>query len=1072
MPEISRKYITKLENSFLGFWVKQYKVSFLLIFLLVLMWASSLYSIQKDASPEIELWYIQITTPYIWVNPTDIDSLITEKIEREIKDIDWIKKMTSSSVLWNSSITLELEVDAVSSEVLDDVKDELDKISLPSEAEDTIVTTLDSEDNTIFQVALYWPEENYSHDYLLSLATKLKNNLESWGDVNKVVISWDEDFEIKVLVNKEKSELLWLTPSFIASKIREYNSNTPIWNYSIKNLNYDFRFDWEMKDIEGFKKIPLSTSNGSVIYLWDISEIIKDFKNDDVVKFWTKDFSWDNALILSLEKKPNWSIFSSSTKAKEILEEELKKPEYNWVQYQIINDSSVILTDDYVSLATNLLTTILCVFLTILICIWFKEWLISLLIIPLSYCITFIVLQQMDFALNFLTNFSLILSLWVAIDTTIVVIEWANKKVAMGYTPKHAALISTREYSSSIISWTMTTLAAFLPLIFLPGVIWKYLAYIPVTIFVTLLASLFLSLTITSPIFMKLIKNKKTYSVNPAEEEIMNVENKSVLALDRAWKTENKTWIHSIRDVVFWKISNSYEKILSKVVKTTFRRLAIIFTPILVLIWTFGFGLWFTLYPAWDTPQLEVTIEAKEWSRKEVLIPYISDITTIISSIPEVKNFYINISWNILKAKVELYTEDYRETNWMRDSFKVETELSNKVNVFKQDWLKVESSSADTGPPTWAAVWIKLISDSNKNLDSLISVSKDFESYLRTIDWTKNVKTSSSSTPWQFVFQFDNNKLWALWISPNEIQNEVFSRVNWSNAGSFKWQYDDYDIVVKIKDYDEFVSPSDIQNFTVNTSVWDVKVWEVANNSFSNTISNIDRENTKILINVSSDLEDWFVWTDIQPKLLKFAEEYKYPEGISFIAWWENEENQDLIVSTMQSFVISLMLIFGILVLQFNSYSKPAIILYTVVLALIWVNIWLKLTWNPYSMSFWIWFIALTWIVINNAIIFIDKISSNLEDWLRTKESLLEAWKSRLVPMIVTTMTTILWITPLWFEDPFWAWLAFTMVFWLIAGTVLTLFVTPALYYQLFTSKEEKREDLLKDRKIIMNKEV
>jgi multidrug efflux pump subunit AcrB len=154
------------------------------------------------------------------------------------------------------------------------------------------------------------------------------------------------------------------------------------------------------------------------------------------------------------------------------------------------------------------------------------------------------------------------------------------------------------------------------------------------------------------------------------------------------------------------------------------------------------------------------------------------------------------------------------------------------------------------------------------------------------------------------------------------------------------------------------------------------------------------------------------------------------------------------------SFFVAIFIIFTILVLQFNSYWQPLIVLYSVVMALIWVNIWLFATGNPYSLSFWIWFISLVWIVVNNAIIYIDKINSNLEEWMDSMNAVLNAWKARFIPMLVTTITTVLWILPLAFQDKFWAWLSYTIVFGLIAGTTMTLFVVPALYYECYLNKK------------------
>jgi multidrug efflux pump subunit AcrB len=188
-----------------------------------------------------------------------------------------------------------------------------------------------------------------------------------------------------------------------------------------------------------------------------------------------------------------------------------------------------------------------------------------------------------------------------------------------------------------------------------------------------------------------------------------------------------------------------------------------------------------------------------------------------------------------------------------------------------------------------------------------------------------------------------------------------------------------------------------------------MKVSDVANSEFERSIANIDRENQKIIITVWADLEEWINTSEVQPKLTQFAEQYKYPAGTSFGAGWENEENAELVISMVTSFFVAIFIIFTILVLQFNSYGQPLIVLYSVIMALIWVNIWLFSTWNPYSLAFWIWFISLVWIVVNNAIIYIDKINSNLAEWMETMESVLNAWKSRFIPMLVTTITTVLW---------------------------------------------------------------
>jgi HAE1 family hydrophobic/amphiphilic exporter-1 len=145
---------------------------------------------------------------------------------------------------------------------------------------------------------------------------------------------------------------------------------------------------------------------------------------------------------------------------------------------------------------------------------------------------------------------------------------------------------------------------------------------------------------------------------------------------------------------------------------------------------------------------------------------------------------------------------------------------------------------------------------------------------------------------------------------------------------------------------------------------------------------------------------------------------------------------------------------FVILLLMFDSFTKPAIILYTIILAFLGVNIWLRATWNPYSMPFMIWFISLAWIVVNDAIIFLDRIRENVSHDVDEFVAIVEAGKSRLQPILLTTITTVFWILPLALQDEFRAWLGYTIVFWLTAGSFMTLFVVPSLYYELIVIKK------------------
>ena len=1051
-----------LEQWFYGFWVRKFKVSILITLLIIIYWFFSLWQIPKESAPDIKFGIIWINTIYTWVDPYSIDDLITSKIEKEIKDLEWIKKISSSSNLGFSSIIVELNTWVNTRNLLTDIKDKVDKVSLPKEAEKPNVFELSSENELLFSMYLYAKDKNITFENLYDKAVKLKNDFEWKAWITKIDILPSPDYEILVLIDKVKLENLWLTLSQISNIIKNYNKNTPIWNYIVWDKKYDFRFEWEYKTMEELKKIPIISTSGNVVFLENIATIKKDYKSKNQInKIWFYNEFWYNYIQLTINKKPKVSIFKTSKDVKTLIENRFKEPDLVWYGYEYVQDLASLIINDYKDLAKSWIKTLVLVFLMLFIFLWLKEALVATILIPLAFLVTFIVLNISWMSLNFLTNFSLLLTLWIALDTIIVIVEWSSEKLKVWYTPKTAVLLTVKEFKAPLIAGNLTTLVVFLPMMMLPGVMWKFLSYIPITVFVTLLAWLVLALTINSALFLVFNKNKKYYIASESEDNIKTKEEIELLKEERVGKIEKKASNLWLRYRFFGFLDDIYYQSLKKNISSWFFRLVVIFTPFILLIFTFIFlspKIGFTLFPATDNPMINISIEWSVWNTTDVMKKYLIDINNSLIKIPEIKIFSISINWSKIIITVELFEKIYRDKKGLRNSFLVEEEISKNLKILQSKWLIVETKVQKWWPPSWSPVWIKLIASTNKDFDSLVSISKEFEKFLSSLEWTKNVKTSASDTPGQFVFRLNNDKLSWFSLTPWDILSEIYFLSSWIKASSIKWDFKDHDIVVRLSNFEnKNLSPSDIMNFYINTKVWKIKIANVASYEFLPAISTISRENWNIVISVESDLEEGYLPNQIQPKFLEFAWNYKFPKNISYSSGWEASENAELITSTIVSFFIAVFLIFWILVFQFNSYLQPAIILYSIILALLWVNIWLYITWNPYSMPFAIWFIALTWIVVNNAIILIDKINFNLSLWLNNIEAVAESGKSRLRPIILTTLTTIFGILPLALQDEFWAGLWFTIIFWLAFSTILTLYVIPSLYYSLFLKKKKKR---------------
>lgn len=1075
----------KLKPSFFSFWIENYKVSFLFLFLIVVAGILAMITIPKESSPDIKFGIISISVSYPWVNPQDIDSIITEKIEKEIQDIEGISKITSNSWVWFSSVTVELRNGVDTRDTLTDIKDKVDKLSFPTDANDPVVQEISTSNELLFQALIYGEQESYDNFRLTTLARQIENDLEGKSGIESIDIggawadafassSGDSEYEIKVLISKAKLESLDLSLASVSSLLRSFNKNTPIGNYTIWELEYDFRFDGEIPDVESLENLIVKWSGISSVRLRDIATIKKEYKEDQIKSLGFYQASGYNYITLSVNKKAGDNVFSVSKSAKLALEEYLSgNPAFQDLQIKYAQDLWENIVEDYKNLGTTAIQTFILVFLTIFVFVGLRESMIASILLPLAFFITFISLNVMGLSLNFLTNFSLVLTLGIAIDTIIVIIEGASERQKLWFSRKNAVILAVQDLKAPLISGTATTLVAFLPMIFLPGIIGKFLAYIPITVFATLLAALILSLTLASALFYKLASKKKVYHIEENYEKSLSDEERTFLLEERAWKKEVAASESNTREKYLEKLGELYYKLLSKFIHSRKTRLLAIATPFILLVLSFVFlspKIGFTLFPASDEGLININIEAKTGTDKEALRPYISQIEEVVSSFEEMKVYYLTLSGNSIGVNVELTDANIRQEAGLKDVFIVEEEILKWLEPLQSEWLKVEIATQANGPPTGSPVWVKLQATSANDVGTLKKVADDFKIFLQDIPGTKNVSTSSTDNPGQFVFRFDNNRLAFAGITPDDILWEIRVYFSGITAWSIKSAFEENDIILSIEEFEDIVTPEDIENLVVNTRVGDIRVGDYASFSFEPALSSINRLDGRINISVESELENGVLPTEVQPQLEEFAASYNYPENISFSAGGESSENSELIFATFQSFFISLFLIFTILVFQFNSYSQPLMILYSVVLALLWVNIGLFLTGNPYSMTFGIGFIALTGVVVNDAIILVDRINRNLdrlnnnfdrstltiEDYT---EALVAAGKSRLQPIIVTTITTVFGVLPLALEDPFWAGLGFTIIFGLAAGSFMTLFIVPALYYNIYL-KKKMREGL------------
>ncbi|NRH21231.1 efflux RND transporter permease subunit [Candidatus Gracilibacteria bacterium] len=1066
----------KLESGFLGFWVRKYRISYLIVLLVLMMGLLSVMSIPKESSPSIKLGMISITTVYLGTNPEDIDKLITDKVYKEIKDIKGVDKITSSSSLGISSIIITTKTSANVKDVMDDVRNAVNKITLPTDAKSPVITEIETNTKTAFSVLVYDPTNNSSRALLIDRAIKLQKVLKTVSGVESIDLSAggaggrsasiggggsnSTTYDVNIIIPEDKLSALGLTLSSIAGVIRSFNLDQPIGNFALGDKKYDYRIEGKNQKSLDFLDTPITIPGSAQIRLGDIARIERKYKSDAITEviIGSGGNIYSN-VGLTINKSDAGNLFTVSDAAKKEIESVfVKDPEFQNLKFLYISDLADTIRDDYVGLFHEAITTLILVFITMYIFVGFMDSLFATLTLPLAFLSTFILLYSFGYSLNFLTNFSLILSFGIAVDTIIVIVQAASAKVRIGYEPRSAIMLALREYAIPIIAGVSTTIVVFVPMMALPGILGKFLAYIPITIFGVLATGLVLAITVNSALYLLFVRKKTSYVDNVHALEYATDEEKELLSIEREGKIRINEGKAPFRTRMIHRFIEDYKVILTYFLKNTFLRRLSIIVPIILFVLGLVFiapNVGVEIFPSDDNNVMTYAIEGPVGTRTELMHDMIGELPIYFKGFPEIKQITLSTNGNIVNLTIELQKKALRKSLGQKDVFALEKIWNESLSHLEQKGLKITGGAVKGGPPGGKAVGLKIVSDSSENLPTLIKVAKEFKEYLKTVPGTKNVSVSSQDTPGQFVFRLNKDLLALYGIPASLIYQTISTNMNGITVGSIEDNGDDMNIILKSDRFIQEAKMEDILGISFAVGPTTYKVGNFIDTKVQNAIASVNRENGKVQITVEGDLNLGVDTLSTQASFQKYADAYNFPVGITYKVGGETDSNKELIIAMATAFILALMVIFAILTLMFDSFSQPFIIFYSVFMALPFVMLGLLITNNQFSMPFAIGFIAFTGIAINHGIILIDAININLAKKMEGFTALIEAGSSRLEPMTLTTIATAVGMIPVALKDRFWSGMGWTIIFGIMAASFLTLFVVKGIYYELYIAEHE-----------------
>lgn len=1125
-PVVSEKsadslYLDKLEfkpelnKMFLNFFVRNVRVVLMLIFLITGIGIYSFLHLPRESDPEVKIPFAVVSAVYPGASPADVEELVTKKLETEIAGIKGIKKITSNSSNSISAISIEFDAHLDSESVVRKLRDAVNTVKpdLPDEVDEPFVQEVSVKDQPIWSMGITGPYDGFA---LRKYAEEIQDELEKIPAVREVQLSGGDELEYEVAYDPEKLIAYNLAPDLINQQIRAANLGIPSGLFEGQKYTYAVRSDGRFFDTKSLGDLPiLSTPNGAIVQLKDIATVSeKAIKRTRYSRLSIRGEQPTNAVSIDLIKKSGGSIIDTVKTADEKVTELFHKYPAD-LKYDVTTDQAELIEKDFDRLSHDFLLTVFLVFGILFLTIGLKEALMAGLVIPLTFFATFFVMLGTGTSLNFLSIFSLLLSLGLIVDDAIVVVAATKQYLLTGkFTPEEAVLLVLNDFKIPLLTTTLTTIWAFLPLLVSTGIIGEYIKSIPITVSTMLATSTIIALVINHPLaaFLERIRLTRRWFylwmglfviillVGLASSNLILILvsiavivgsliayyrtfKKRMIAKERLSEQEYEhpelikeklvkqahqehsgflnRLIHGIFKLDF--VLPWYERVLRFMLKnrkTRFSTLGAVFILFCFAVGLFASGIVpLEFFPKTDEPQVYITVEGPVGLNIDETDKLVNRVENYLLGFKEVKNFS-----TLVGRKVSLgfggggATGSHVATITVSLVDKEERAIASYAlaDKFRSDLKNMEGAVINVaapsgGPPAGADIEMRILGDDLNTLDRL---SQQFKAKLEKVPGVVDISTSFKLASPEYSFDLDPVKMNLLGLNAAMVGSTL--RMAISGTEVTKVIKDGDEIKVQAR-FDEKKIPDldAIENLQlISQSGKPVFLKDVAVKSAKPSLETVTRIDQTRVVLLSGSVNGTTTAAEALKQFQDSIKDEKLPEGYSTDFGGQNEQNEESVASILNAMTLSFLLIIATMVIQFNSFRKALIVLVTIPLALIGVFFGLAVTQIPLSFPGLIGVLALFGIVVKNAIILIDKIDLNLHTGINFTESIVDAGKSRLEAIFITSFATIVGIIPITLSSELWKALGATIIAGLSLSSFFTLFIIPTLFQTMIGEKE------------------
>ncbi|WP_211093382.1 efflux RND transporter permease subunit [Flammeovirga agarivorans] len=992
-------------------------------------------TLSRDSMPPYTVRVASIVTSFPGASPNRVEDLVTDKIEKVVQELPELKEVTSDSRTGLSIINVELKME-VAPEDLQDVWDRLRrKLEMMNDLPGNVHPQLQDEGiGEVFGIVLGISSDGFSYAEVKEVADDLRNDLISLNDAAKVEINGLQEERVFIKFDNVKLKRYGLTSNGLQSIISATNILNSGGEINVDDTRIVLEPTGNFDELSDIRNMLISVgSKGNVIKLSDVAVIEKGYiyPESQIVKV-----SGKKGVSLHISLKEGSNILTLGNEVDHVIEE------YNEMLPIGLEVSRISSLDEYIEnkvsdFEVNLLQSIVIVLAVMIIFLGFRTGLVIASLIPIVTITTFMVMGLLDVGINQISLAALIMALGMMVDNAIVVAESIMVKMEEGIEVKKAAIDSVQELFNPLLISTLTTSAAFLSFYMAESVMGDIMGPIFVVITIALLSSWVISLSIISLLCVYFLKVKP---VNKVEKQ-------------------------KLLDKMIDALKNGYQKVILIALK--YKRTVVSGVAVLFVMSIFGFGLLDVLFfPKSDRNMITIDINLPQGTKIEKTQEVVSTMEEYFRS-----HLLVNddreegiVSWTSYigegPSAYDLgYSADEPNANYAHILVNTTHHLVNS-NLIEQidSYCFKEFPNADIKTVLLGAggggapIEVKV---SGKNPERLTEISNTIKERLTSISGTKNVKDNWGPKGLKFIVEIDQNKAQAAGITNQDIAISLQTILEGFKTGEYREDEKSIPIILQSKENSsQSLSTLKTTNVYSQNSGKSVPLSQVAKVIPHWQYTQIKRENLKRSINVESELTASGNANEIMVELKPWLEEQQqtWGKGYTYSLGGDEQESAENMGAVFKYLPLSAFIIVMLLIIQFNSFRKMSLIVLTIPLGVIGMVLGLLIFQVPFGFMAFLGVISLAGIVINNAIVLVERIEVEEKELKKSpQEAIVSACLQRFRPIILATFTTVLGLVPLYLGGgAIWEPMAVTIMVGLLFGTVITLIFVPSYYSILF----------------------